>query len=97
MQIDRRVFELGVSEKYLDGTQIGACFQHMCGETVPERVGRYVFGDTGLLGCVGDSLPDDLLSDRHIGPPVVHHAWEQVGLGLHPEPVLSESLQKLGS
>ena len=43
------------------------------------------------------SRPDDLLSDRHIGPPVVHHAWEQVGLGLHPAPVLSQSLQKLGS
>jgi len=35
VQIDGRVFELGVSEKHLDGAQIGACFEHMRGETVP--------------------------------------------------------------
>ena len=33
VQIDGRVFELGVSEKHLDGAQIGARFEHMRGET----------------------------------------------------------------
>src|ERR1035438_4437973 len=86
-----------MSEKYLDGAQIGACFEHMRGETVPERVRRYMLLDTGLLGCVSDSVPDDLFGNGHISPPIVHHAWEQISLGLHPAPVLSQSLQKLGS
>jgi hypothetical protein len=32
------VFELGVSEKHLDGAQIGAGFQHVSGETVPTGI-----------------------------------------------------------
>jgi hypothetical protein len=58
-------------------------------------MGRYVLLDAGLLGCMGNSVPDDLLGDGHICPPVVHHTWEQIGLRLHPAPVLSQSLQKL--
>src|ERR1035438_538954 len=85
-----------MSEKYLDGAQIGACFEHMRGETVPERVRRYVLLDTGLLGCVGHSVPDDLFGNGHISPPIVQHTWKQVGLGFHPAPVLSQSVQKLG-
>ena len=38
MQIDGRMFELGVSEKHLDGAQIGAGFQHVSGETVPTGI-----------------------------------------------------------
>jgi hypothetical protein len=34
VQVNRRVFELGVSEKNLDGAQVGAGFQHVRGETV---------------------------------------------------------------
>lgn len=34
MQIDGRVFELSVSEKYRDGARIGSSFEHMHGETV---------------------------------------------------------------
>jgi len=97
VQIDGRMFELGVPEKHLDGAQIGACFKHMRGETVSQRMGRYVLLDAGLLGCLCHSRPNDLLSNRHVSPPVVYHAWEQVGLGLHPAPVLSQSVQKLGS
>ena len=38
VQIDCRVFELGVSEKHLDGAQIGACFQHVSRKTVPTGI-----------------------------------------------------------
>ena len=34
VQVNRRVFKLGVSEKYLDGAQIGAGFQHVSGEAM---------------------------------------------------------------
>ena len=96
VQIDGRVFKLGVPKKHLDGTQIGARFKHMCSEAVSQRMGRYMLLDTSLLGCLCHSRPNDLFRDRHVSPPVVHHAWEQVGLGLHPAPILSQSVQKLG-
>src|ERR1017187_2799714 len=95
VQVDCGVLKLGMSEKYLDGAQIGPCFEHMRGETVPERVRRYVLLNTGLLGCVGDSIPDDLLRDGHICPPVLHCAWKQKGLWLHPAPILAQGLQQL--
>ena len=84
-----------MSEKHLDGAQIGAGFQHVRGETVPQRMRRYVLLDAGLLGGLATACPDDLLGDGHISPPVLHRAWEQIGLGLHPAPVLAQSLQKL--
>src|ERR1017187_536615 len=68
----------------------------MRGETVPQRMGRYMLLDAGLRGCLSHSRPNDLLRDGHISPPIVHHAWEQVCLGLHPAPVLSQSLQTVG-
>ena len=40
-------------------------------------------------------LPDDLLCNGHICPPALHRTWEQIGLGLHPAPVLAQSLQQL--
>ena len=35
VQVDSRVGELGMSEKYLDGAQVSAGFQHVCSETMP--------------------------------------------------------------
>ena len=35
VQVDYGVLKLGMSEKHLDGAQIGTCFEHMRGETVP--------------------------------------------------------------
>jgi hypothetical protein len=40
MQVHRRVGELGMSEQELDGTEIGAGFEHMRREAVTERVRR---------------------------------------------------------
>ncbi len=57
---------------------------------------RYTLLDAGMFCCVADTVPDDLLSDGHIGQPIANHTWEQVGLGLHPAPVFAQSLQKLG-
>jgi hypothetical protein len=48
---------------------------------------------TGLV----HSLPHDLRHNGHIRTPVVYHAWEQVGPGLHPAPVLTQSVQQLGA
>src|SRR5450631_3100650 len=67
----------------------------MSGETMPERTRRYMLLDTGMFCCVGDSVPDDLLSNGHVCPPVLHCAWKQIGLRLHPAPILAHGLQQL--
>ena len=92
MQVDGGVSELGVSEKNLDGAQVGAGFQHVRCEAMPQRMGRYVLSDTGTLSGLVHGLPDNLLCNRHICPPALHRAWEKVGLGLHPSPVLAQGL-----
>jgi hypothetical protein len=35
MQIDRSDFEVAVAKQDLDGAQVGAGFEKMCGETMP--------------------------------------------------------------
>ncbi len=74
----------------------GAGFQHMRGETC-----RSVCGDTCFLmpACLAASAiaaQTIFFSDGHISPPICSPYWEQVGLRLHPAPVLAQSVQKLG-
>src|ERR1035437_9197837 len=87
VQVNGGVSELGVSEKHLDGAQIGAGFQPMGSEAMSKRMRRYVLGDPGTLGSLVHGLPDDLLCNGHVGPPALYCAWEKIGLGLHPSPV----------
>ena len=39
MQIDRCLFEVPMSEQHLDGAQVGAGFEQMCGEAMSKSVG----------------------------------------------------------
>jgi integrase/recombinase XerD len=48
---------------YLDSAQIGAGFQHVSGETVPERVRRHMLADTSMFRGLCHCLPDNLLCD----------------------------------
>ena len=50
VQVDSGVSELGMAEENLDGAKVGAGFQHMSRETMPQAVRRYVLGDAGALG-----------------------------------------------
>ena len=76
MQVNRRVFKLGVAKKNLDGAQISTGFQHVGGEAMPKQMRRYVLLDAGTFNCLVDSVPDDLLSNGHICTPIVHCAWK---------------------
>src|ERR1035441_3544396 len=96
-QVHVGVIELGVSKKYLDGAQVGTGFQHVCCEAMSKRMRRYVLGNAGTLGSLVYSLPDNLLRNGYVGPPALHRTWEKIGLGLHPAPVLTRSLQQLRS
>ena len=54
-----------------------------------------MLGDAGTLGGLVHRLPDDLLCNGNVSPPALHRPWEQIGLGLHPAPVLAQGLQQL--
>ena len=54
-----------------------------------------MLGDAGTLGGFVNGLPDNLLCNRHICPSALHRAWEKVGFGLHPSPVLAQGIQQL--
>jgi hypothetical protein len=73
-----------MSQQHLDGAQIGARFEHVRCETVPQRVRKYVLADAGTPGGVVHGLPDNLLCNRYVGPPAFHRTWKQIGLGLDP-------------
>src|ERR1019366_807682 len=97
MQVECGIANLGMAEQNLDGAQVGAGFQHMGREAVSKQMRRNALADTGALTSLVHSLPHDLRSNGHVCPPVVHRAWEQIGLGFHPAPVLTQSLQQLGA
>jgi hypothetical protein len=39
MQVDGRYFEVAMTEQYLDGAQVGAGFEKVCGEAMSQSVG----------------------------------------------------------
>ena len=43
VQVDRGVLDFGVPQQYLNGAQIGAGFEQMCRETVPNKWGETCF------------------------------------------------------
>ena len=47
MQVDGRVIELSMAEQHLNGPQVGAGFQQVGGEAVPQRVRRDALLDAG--------------------------------------------------
>src|SRR5664280_1294261 len=95
MQVERCIADLGMAKKNLDGAQVRSGFKHMCREAVSKQMRRNALTDAGALTSIVHGLPHDLRSNGYICTPVVHHAWEQVRLGLHPAPVLTQSLQQL--
>jgi hypothetical protein len=60
VQIDGRILDVGVSQQQLNGTQIGAGLQQMCGIGMAERVRADLF----LNACPSDraltGVPDGL-------------------------------------
>jgi hypothetical protein len=95
VQVDGGVGEFGMTEQNLDRAQIGTGFQHVSGETVPERVRRHMLTDPSKFRGLRHGLPDNLLCDGHVGPPVVDGAGEQICLRLHPAPILAQGVQQL--
>jgi hypothetical protein len=76
MQIDGRYFEVAMAEQDLNGAQVGAGFEKVCGETMPQGVG--VDASVIEAGAFGGDLagrPEDLGGDR-VTCRVSAVAWE---------------------
>ena len=84
-------------QQHLDGAQVGAGFQHVSREAVSKQMRGNTISDASPLTRLVHRLPHDLRSDGYICPPVVHRTRKQIGLGPHPTPVLTQSLQQLGA
>ena len=57
--IDHRRSQIAVSEKLLDGPDVRAALQKMCGEGMPKRVGTDFFGEARPPPACFDGLVDD--------------------------------------
>src|ERR1039458_3508162 len=68
--------QVGMAEQQLDGAQVGAGFEQMCGEAMSKSVGMQRLVDPGAFGGLPAGVPDDLVSDRSVGR-VMRAAWEQ--------------------
>src|SRR5436305_12064375 len=54
-----------------------------------------VFRDAGNLRCFTTSLPEHLGCDRLIGSPTIFRSRKQIGLRVHPAPVLTKRFEEL--
>jgi len=66
MDVDGSILETSVAEEKLNGAQIGARFEQVCGEAVTKSMGMKRFANTGALGGFAAGLPDHLIANRII-------------------------------
>ena len=65
MQIDRRLFKVSMSEQHLDGAQVGAGLQQVCGKAVAQSVRvDMLVRKAGSFGGVLTGRPEYLGCDR---------------------------------
>src|ERR1035441_483563 len=92
MQIDRRLFKVSMSEQHLDGAQVGAGLEQVCGKAVAQSVRvDMLVRKAGSFGGVLTGRPEDLGGDG-ITCRVPAVAGKQPVGGLAPEtaPIRSE-------
>src|ERR1700694_3677624 len=77
---DQCVFELGMTQQYLNRAQIGTGLEQVGGIAVPQSVRRDMFADAGPLGGFPIGFPGRLGGDGDVRPPVLHSAGEQICL-----------------
>src|SRR5580693_6150061 len=58
------------------------------------QVRAHGLGNARTLSRFSASFPEHLRSDRFIGTPTVLCSGKQIGLGMHPAPILAQSLEQ---
>src|ERR1039458_10383684 len=67
MDVDHRLPQIGVAEEQLYGAQVGAGFEQMRGEAMPQRMRMQRLADACALGGFAASVPDNFVADGGIG------------------------------
>src|SRR5215207_6753557 len=57
VRVDLRRCDVCVPQHLLNGAQVGATFEEMCGERMPERVWRDVLLDTSAVDVAAEDFP----------------------------------------
>ena len=79
MQINQGMFQAGVSQQELNGTQIRSRVEPMGGPAVAQAVRGEALGDARSLGCGTASVPDSVGTDGYVGTAVVYGSGEEIG------------------
>src|SRR5260370_15066598 len=95
MEINNRLFQLGVSKQHLDGSQIGASLQHVGCVGMSKDVRRDALVDPSSVRSLSGCSPRHLFRDRDVGAPMIHRAAEEPCLGLHPSALLTQRLEQI--
>ena len=66
MQVDGRFFQVLMTEEDLNGAEIGASLEKVCGKTVTEKMRMNTLGDAGPLSSLLTCVPNGFRIDRPI-------------------------------
>ena len=97
MQVDAGRLQIRMAEQNLDGRQIGAIFQQVSREAMPQHVRDNAFLYTRVACGFGTGIPDRVAGHGLPYSAMPGATGKQVGLRLLPAPVLAERLQQLGA
>src|SRR2546422_7675124 len=85
-----------MAQQQLDGAQISAAFQHMCGKAVPQRVWADAFFDPGPRGGSFAGVPNHLVGNRSFQTAMAGGAGKQVILGFFQRQYWRKASKSLG-
>jgi len=67
VDINHGFAQVGMAQQQLNGAQVGAGFEQMCGEAMSKSVRMQRLVDSGAFGGFPTGVPDDLVADGVIG------------------------------
>src|ERR1041385_3672333 len=94
MQVDQGVFELAMSQKYLDGAQVSASLQQVSREAMPQGVRGDMFLDARAPSGFLARFPGRFGRNRQIATASLDRPRKEIRLGLHPAPIDTQRLQQ---
>ena len=77
MEVDGRLFQVGMAQQHLNGAQVGAGFEQVSCEAVAKSVGVKLFPDSRAFGGFAAGVPDDFGADWILGGGMPSAAREQ--------------------
>src|SRR4051794_12598725 len=96
MKVDGSLFQTLMPEKQLDCAQVGACFEHVCGEAMPQSVRAEAFVDAGAKRRLVTRIPDGLVRNWLLFGGILPMAGEQIytWLDFAEAPVMAQSVEE---